>query len=377
VGAALVAGVWWQWGGGGPTGPPLLATAEEGALEEVVHVVARSRYADVYRLRADVAGMMGRITLQPGDALAVDSVWAEVTPPLAALLDGRSREQLEVQLAAARQGVLSAQAAQELARGQLRFAEGERDRVSGLRERGMGTEQAVTAADQTVALRQAEVRQAGIQLRVARHQVEQLEAQLAPADAAVGGPAPVQLRTPVAGTVLQVHRRDAGLVAPGEVVMDLGVAEPLEVVAEVLTRDAQRIGAEARLRVDAGGEAPLMLPIVRVEPRAFTRVSALGVEEQRVHVVAAWPSPAERPPGIAALGDAWELDAQLVLWQGRTLQVPLSALSRRGEAWVVQRWTEDRVEEAVIRIGRRGEESVEVVDGLSAGTQVVRYPVTR
>ena len=178
---------------------------------------------------------------------------------------------------------------------------------------------------------------------------------------------------PVAGQILRVHRDSAGPVAAGTPLVELGDLGALEIVVDVLSSDALRIAPGMEVRIDAGAGVTARGQVRRVEPAAFTRLSALGIEEQRVQVVAAL----DRPP--AGLGDGFRVDARIVRWRGdAVLQVPASALFRERGAWAVYVLDGDgRARLRPVELGHRGRHAVEVRGGLAPGTRVVAYPGDR
>ena len=371
--AAIGAGLWWYLS---PSTAAVVdaVVVQRGPLEQVVRTTARTELGETWTLSTDVMGRVGRIDLLPGDAVGEGQTVTTILPTRSGLLDARSREQTEGSQAMARQSIVQAQTQLEAARAQQSFAQAELDRSRDLVDRGLGTQQEVDAAALTVSLRATEVRRAAAAVRAARLQLEQLDAALAPDEGS--GASGVQITSPVDGVVLQVHRRDEGVVQAGTPLMEVGDPASLEIVAEVLTRDAQLLSPGSTMRVSTGRDESLDLPVRRIEPRAFTRLSSLGVEEQRVRVLAVLPEDESGTGALAGIGDGWEVDVTLVTWSAPdVLQVPMSALTRRGEEWaVIVLGDEDRQVERPVQIGHRGLTSVEVTDGVVEGERVVRYP---
>jgi HlyD family secretion protein len=202
---------------------------------------------------------------------------------------------------------------------------------------------------------------------------EQRAAQAALIGLPVAGNAPaanVRLASPVSGRVLRVAERSERTVAAGTPVMIIGDPSRFEIVADVLSTEAVKIrpGAPARLE-EWGGDKSLRAVVRLVEPYAFTKVSALGVEEQRVNVILDPVDP------LGALGDGYRVEARIVVWSAAdVLQVPSSALFRSGDRWMVFTVEDGRARRRQVEAGARNPYAVEIVSGLDAGATVIRYP---
>jgi HlyD family secretion protein len=175
---------------------------------------------------------------------------------------------------------------------------------------------------------------------------------------------------------LRVHQKSGGVLQAGTPLVEVGDPSALEIVADLLTTDAVHVQPGTPVVVQGwGGERPIAGKVRRVEPSAFTRPSALGVDEQRVNVVIAFTEPREN---WAALGDGYRVEARLVLWQGENvLKVPLGAVFRHGSGWAVFRIEDDVARLTPVNIGHRGETEAEVLSGLSAGQAVAVHPGDR
>ena len=186
----------------------------------------------------------------------------------------------------------------------------------------------------------------------------------------------ITLRSPVRARVLRVLQPSGGVVTAGTPLLELGDTEALEVVVDLLTADALQVVPGARVHLEAGGSTGLLEGQVRlVEPSAFTRVSALGVEEQRVNVLIDLRDPPER---WRTLGDGWRVEARIVAWEGeRVLTVPLGSLFRRGGAWCVFVIEDGRARRREVTIGHQGGSAVEITRGLRAGSRVIVHPPDR
>jgi HlyD family secretion protein len=212
---------------------------------------------------------------------------------------------------------------------------------------------------------------------VARHELD--AARTALRYSAASGPAAterIRVVSPVSGRVLSVLREDEGVVAAGTPVLAVGDPRSLEVFVDVLSSDAVRIRPGMDVWLERwGGDAPLEARVRTVEPTAFTKVSALGVEEQRVRVVADLVSP---PEAWSRLGDGYRVEARFVIWHDDdALRVPHSSLFRVGEGWAVFVVDEGRAVRRRVSVGQRGALHAQVLEGLSAGQTVITYPDDR
>ena len=211
--------------------------------------------------------------------------------------------------------------------------------------------------------------------------LRQAEAEMAEfsASAAVGTNSvldPVQVKAPATGSVLHVYEENARVVAAGTPLMEIGDPADLEVVVEVLSRDGAAIppGAPVELEQWGGGE-PLRAKVRLVEPAAFTKVSALGVEEQRVNVVADLLTPPDQRRNV---GDNFRVEARIIVWEARdALKVPAGALFRKGEQWAAFVVADGRARLRIVKAGRSSGTETQVLEGLKQGEEVILYPGSR
>ena len=354
--------------------PVDLAAVDRGEIEVVVDEDGRTRVRDRYRITAPVAGTLRRVTLEPGDEVAEGDPVVWLDGPQVGVTDSRTRAQLLTRMAAAEAGVGRAEAMVEAAEAGLVEARDQLRRQEILLEQGGGSTSAVERARAMLRAREAEVRSAEFSVRAAEGEVEDLRLALTrPAGAAE---APLELRSPVAGRVLQVHRESAGAVAPGELILEVGDPGRLEVVVDLLSGDAVQVvpGAEAVIR-RWGGDEDLPAVVRRVDPSGFTRVSALGIEEQRVNVIL---DPAGAPELWARLGDGFRVEARIRIDRtDAVLRVPSGALFRNDEGWAVFLAGDGRIEERSVEVGRRSPAMAEVVSGVDEGDRVVVFPGDR
>ena len=321
---------------------------------------------------------MLRIELRPGDrVVANQTVIATFAPGASPLLDARSRAEGQSRVSAAEATVEQARAQREQALVQSRHAVEERDRARNLTQFGLMTVEARQAADTEAAARQRAVDAAEAAVRVATHDVETVRAALLEPGSRAARPTPgsatLTLRAPIDGVVLERLRESEAVVPQGEPLVTVADTGSLEVIADFLSTDAVKIQPGMRALIDQwGGSQPLDALVRRVEPAGFLKVSALGVEEQRVWVVLDVKDPASAG---RALGDGYRVEARVVTWEGHdVVMAPVSSLFRRGDGWAVYVEEGGIARERAVKIGHRNGTSAEILSGISAGTSVVIYP---
>lgn len=346
------------------------ATADRGPVLASFEAEGRTRVRDRYLIAAPVAASVRRLVLQPGDAVAAGQVLAVLDPLRSAPLDARSRGEAEARLAAARARLRAAREAEQAAVANAAQAQADAERAEGLLAQRLIA--ASEAQHARTAAQLAERAQASSRFQVAAsaHEAELAAVALGSGSQAAG---PIELRAPVAGVLLRRHFESARPVAVGEPLLEVGDLASLEVEVDVLSSDAVRIAAGQGVDLLRWGEAePLAGRVQRVEPGGFTKLSALGVEEQRVWVIVALESPRER---WQRLGDAYRVSARFRLQEvADSLRIPASALFRRGEGWAVFRIQRGRARVTPVGVGLVGGGFAEVQDGLQAGDPVVVHP---
>lgn len=345
----------------------------QGPLEVTVTEPGKTRVKDRYVLSAPLGGELDRITLRPGDAVEQGQVVARLGSLAPPLLDERSRAQADAQVRAAVGAQQQAEAGVERARAALEFARTEVRRQRQLAAAGSAPERSLETALFDERSREQEVVSAQSAVLIAEQQLEMARAARGRMDQHPEGHEHLEIRAPVKGWVLRVMQESEGTVAAGTPLMELGDPQVLEVVVDVLSQDAVRIRPGARVSIEHwGGDSPLLGRVTRVEPSAFTRTSALGVEEQRVNVVIALEEPVERRK---ALGDGYRVEARITLWDGaEVVQVPEGALFRQGEGWAVFLADAGRVRLRAVKLGQRNGLRAQVLEGLAPGDQVIVHP---
>ena len=354
--------------------PVDVATAARGAMVVAIEETGVARVRDRYVVSAPVAGTVSRQLLEPGDAVSEGAAVAEIAPLLAPLLDARTRSEAQARLSAAVSALGQAEAQQARATTAEALARDELSRARSLAAGGSLPPQQLDRAEFEVRMRTEELSSAVFAVKVAAEQVRLARAALAGEGASRDRH--IEVLAPASGCVLRVLQESEGVVQAGAPLVEVGNPEVLELVVDLLTTDAVRVRPGAAVTIQGwGGERALAARVRKVEPSAFTKLSALGVEEQRVNVIAAFSGPRQ---DWAALGDGFRIEARLVLWQGEdVLKVPQGAAFRRGDGWAVFRVASGRARLTPVEIGHRGETEVEVLSGLDAGAVVVVHPGDR
>jgi len=355
--------------------PVDVAEVTRGPLTVTVEEEGKTRVMERYLVSAPVAGYLRRISLQAGDAVAAGQVLAVIDPARSVALDPRSRAQAQAAVSAARAALAAAEANASAAKAAAQLAEQERARTEALRQSNFVSAQALDSA-RTAETRARAAEQAAQQaVRVARFDLETARATVASLAALQGGGAAdaLQVRAPVAAQVLKLLHESEGAVAAGQPLIEIGDPESLEVEVEVLSTHAVKIAPGSRVILDRwGGEQAVEGRVRVVEPSGYTKISALGVEEQRVRVIVDFASPHE---AWDRLGDGYRVEARFVLWEGRdVLQLPTSALFRHGAGWAAFALDGRRARLVPVEIGQRAGLATQVVSGVKAGDRLVAHP---
>jgi len=345
---------------------PLVVTVEEEG---------KTRVRERYLVSAPVAGFQRRIDLKAGDAVAAGEIVAAIDPARSAALDPRSRAQAEAQAHAASAALALAEDNARAATAAAQLARQERERAESLRRSGFVSEQAQDSARTAETRAQAAAAAAQQAVRVARFDLDTARAALASAAQlqAHGVAHRVEVRAPVAAQVLRLLHESEGAVAAAQPLLEIGDPASLEIEVEVLSTHAVKIMPGSKVVLDRWGGAEAIAGRVRVvEPSGFTKVSALGVEEQRVRVIVDFTSP---HAAWARLGDGYRVEARFVLWESQdVLQVPTSALFRQGEGWAVFVIDGGRAHRKPVAIGQRAGLATQVLSGLGVGEKLIAHP---
>ncbi len=352
--------------------PVQLGTVTRGALRVTVDEEGRTRVADRYQVTAPRAGMLSRITMRPGDRIARGAVIARLEALPEPLLGARDRAATEARMGAAADGARQARANVDRVRSALDYARRRTDRARDLHARGAISQVELEQSESEQRSLDAELAATQAAVRVAGHEYELARASLG-LQSSSRSDAATDVTAPVTGVVLRVQQQSEGVVTPGALLVEIGDPSAFEVVVAVLTADAVRVHERARVVLEGwGGGDALTAHVRRVEPSAFTRVSALGVEEQRVNVLIDIDDPRER---WSALNDGYRVAARISLWEGENvLRVASSALFRRGERWSVFTVSDGHARVMDVTVGERAGADVQVLRGVSEGARVILHP---
>lgn len=339
-----------------------------------VEETGRTRIRDVFTVSAPIAGSMARLNLHAGDeVVAGETVVARISPTAPALLDARTRRIAEASRDAADATVALAQAELDRAEAQADYARSELDRSGALLDRGAIPASAMEQARLDAAVAQAGVESARANLLVAQRQLESAQAALIEGTASeLQGDCCIEILAPASGRILRVLTESEQVVAPGTPLVEIGDPLDIEIEVELLSADAVRVKQGTHAVIEGWGGPALAGHVERIDPSAVTKVSALGIEEQRVTALLALDGD---PAARAGLGDGYSVTARLAVWEGKgLLAVPVGALFRSGEDWAVFRIEDGRARLAPIEIGERNADWAELRGGLEEGDVVILHP---
>jgi HlyD family secretion protein len=380
LGAALVAGlVYAFW----PQPVPVdLGDVSRGPLEVTVNEEGETQVKDVYLVSAPLGGRLLRIDNEVGDWVeAGQTVLASIQPADPAFLDIRSQSEKEALVRAAEAARVLAGAEVERARAELNFAQSDFDRADRLYKRGTVSKRAQESAELEVKTRAAALTSAEAALRVKAFELETARASLisptGPHSEWDGSSQSccVKVRAPVSGRILRVIQESESVILSGAPLLEIGDPRALEIVVDLLSADAVRVEEGASVWIEGWGGELLKGRVRRVEPYGFTKVSALGIEEQRVNVLIDFEDP---PEAWRRLGHGYRVEVRIVIWSAEdVLRVPIAALFRDGNDWQIFLLSDGAAERRSILLGHYNNLAAEVRDGLREGDQVVLYPSDR
>jgi HlyD family secretion protein len=349
-----------------------VATVTRGPIVVTVDEEGETRVRDRFIVSAPVAGRVLRIDLEPGDRVKRGDVVARLRPELPPLLDARARAEARAAIESARATLGRTRAEEQRARAALALAQRELGRARELVKEGLTTSQQVDQREADARTAEDATEAASYAARASASDLVRAEARLDPTGAARADRV-VTTTAPIDGLVLKRVRESESVVPAGDPLIELGDPSRLEIVSDLLSTDAVRVKPGARVLVEQwGGDRTLQATVRRVEPSGFTKVSALGVEEQRVNVIADFDDPSE---AFAALGDAYRVEVRIVVAEASSvIKVPTSALFRVGEQWAVYQSSEGRARLTFVTPGRRTGQEAEVTQGLAEGATVILHP---
>jgi len=354
--------------------PVDVATAFNGPLAVTVDEEGKTRVMERYLVSAPMSGYARRIDLKVGDPVKRGQVLALLEPARSDALDPRSRAQAAAQVSAAEAALAVARENARAASAEANLARQELARTEALARSNFLSAQAIDQARSNAKRTQAAQQAADYAVNVARFQLETARAALEHGAALQAGAAAdtLAVRAPADARVLKVVHESEGTVRAGDPLIEVGNPQALEVDVEVLSTSAVKISKGAKVILDRWGGSPLQGAVRVVEPAGYTKVSALGVEEQRVHVIVDFTSPRD---AWQRLGDGYRVEASFVVWEdSNVLQVPSSALFRHNNGWAVFLAATGHAKLQPIHAGQRSGLQAQVLDGVKPGDQVIVHP---
>jgi len=385
AGAAIAGVVWFAW----PQPIPVdIAVVARGPMEVTVEDEAKTRVRHVYTVVAPIFGKVLRIShpigmergsLHVGDQVtANETVVAVMLPTAPSFLDVRTREELKAAATAAEAAVKLAEAEVRRIEAALQFSRDDLKRAQSLARTDTISAKALDKAKLDVDTNEAALASAKAQLEVRRSEQAVAAARLidpASVSTTTNPGCCIEIKAPVTGRVLKIIQDSEAPVLAGTPLIEIGDPHDLEVVAEPLSTDAVQIKTDAPVKIDGWGGPPLSGRVTRVDPAGFLKVSALGVEEQRVRTIIDFVDP---PAAWSKLGHDFRVIVHVTIWSAENvLTVPVSALFRKGDDWAVFAVRDGRARTMPVQIGQRNSRLAEVLSGLSVGDQVVLHPSDR
>ncbi len=371
IAAALLALVAW-----GFWPKPVLvetATVSRGPLTVRVSEEGKTRIRNRYVVAAPVAGKMRRVPLKAGDEIqAGETLLTVIEPATSPLLDKRAREQAEAAVNMHEAAGKQANESLAAAKAALKLAEADRDRVRSVKGSGTVSQSERDRAEGEASIKAAEVRSIEFAIQVNNYRLAQAKAVLGRGD----NPAtdvPIEVRPPVSGRILKVMQESETVVVPGQAIAEVGDPADIEIEAEILSRDAVMIKPGDNVSIEQwGGETPLQGRVRRIEPAGFTKISALGVEEQRVIVLCDLVNP---PDAARRLGDRYRVEARVAVWHHPdVLLAPAGALFREGNQWKTFIYQNGRAVSRTVTAGHTDGQRTEILDGLATGDELLLHP---
>jgi len=350
-----------------------LGVVSRGPLMVTVDEEGMTRVRDRFVVSSPVAGRVLRIELEPGDTVTRGQVVAHVRAETPPLLDERTRAEAQAAIESARAALGRARAEEQRARATLAQLQRELTRIRELAQNRVVSAQELESREAEAKVAEESVNAAVFAVQAATSTLQGAQARLAPPTRDAAGRV-VSVTAPADGVVLKRLRESESVVPPGDPLIEIGDPHRLEIVVDLLSTDAVRVQRGARTIIEQwGGERHLEARVRRIEPSGFTKISALGVEEQRVNVVLDFVDPAA---AWAALGDAYRVEVRIVIWEAAAVQkVPTSALFRQGAKWAAYTVAEGRARRVIVELGHQTGQEAEVVSGLSEGAPVILHPV--
>lgn len=351
-----------------------VAEARRAELTIAIEEEGRTRVVDRYVISSPVDGVACRTQLDVGDRVESHQVLLAITPLASQVLDPRSRAQAEAQVAAAQAKLSATRELAHAAKAAAQLAETKRNRLQALVDEGAVSQDAFDKADSRQKTSAAQTRSANFDVEVARYELQAARSLLKKTTVSREHAAEqVPVRSPVAGKVLKIVHECEGAVKTGDPLLEVGDPASLEVEVDVLSADAVKLKPGLKVQFERWGGKQTLKGIVRiVEPVGFTKVSALGVEEQRVLIISDFSSPVDQ---WQRLGDGYRVDARFILWhQDDVLQIPTSSLFRYNDGWSCFVISNKKAELRMVKVGQRNGLRAQILAGVKVGERVIDHP---
>jgi HlyD family secretion protein len=352
-----------------------LVDVSRGPLQVTIEEEGRTRLKERYVISAPASGYIRRVEAKVGDRVEKGQAVVALEPLRSQSLDPRSRAEAEAVVSAAKAALEAAREKERAAAAEADYIAKRSARIAKLYSKGYVAKDQFDQTESELEKARAAGDSAKAAIDVARYEYDRARATLRnfnPVNRDVSK-STVYISSPVSGNIFKIHRESEGSVAAGEPLMDIGNQENLEVITEVLSSDAVKIKKGTSVLFKRwGGDKPLSGTVRIVEPAGFTKFSSLGVEEQRVIVIADIASP---PETWRALGDGYRLESHFIVWEGRdVLQVPASSLFRSGEKWAVFVGDKGKARLRIVEVGQRNGLTAGIKSGINAGEKVIAHP---
>jgi HlyD family secretion protein len=362
----LMLALWAFW----PRAVPVdLVEVSSGPMDVTISDEGEARIRDLFVVSAPAGGQLSRIDMKAGDCVRAGStVIASIYPVAAPTIDARSAAQLRAAAGSARAAVTAAEADLRRWRADQKRAEDDLNRTRTLAETGTASRQALERAETEYRTLSAATQQARAVLDLARHEVNRAEAALMPAGASAGGDG-LPVIAPITGVVLRIIRDSEGPVSVGTPLVEIGDPDDIEIMVDLLSEDAVNVAPGDIVRIRGWGGGTLSGRVRLIEPYAFTKISALGIEEQRVNVLIDMDGSGRR------LGHGFRVRTDIVVWSAPDIvRVPMTALFKSGSDWTVYRLQHGRARLTTVQLDHMNGHAAEIVLGLSPGDLVIEHP---
>lgn len=363
--------VWGFW----PTSIPVrVEQASIAPLEVTIEEEGKTRVIDRYTVSAPVTGYSLRLPYEVGDTINTEQALLHIQP-MPDLISARQRSVAEAQLEAAKARLEQARQTLELAKEENKTAEKDFNRLQNLFESGVGSEQGLDNARLSASRARTQLTSAEFAVKVAENELKVVRSTLQSYQVP-GGREQIVIRSPVNGRLLSINHKSEGIIQAGTPILEIGDPLNLEVKADLLSTDAVQVQQGTPVRIKRWGSDKVLEGVVRVvEPSGYTRISALGVEEQRVPVIVDILSPREQ---WATLGDGFRVVVEFIIWQGEdVLQVPSSALFRTADKWALFVVEDNRATLRSVEVGNQSGLYSQITEGLDEGERVITHPDER